>query len=53
MLATKLFGGLYGLFGLVHLGVVHQGLITNSCHGADAVRALCNDTLFVISMVGT
>ena len=31
--------GLYGLFGWVHLGMVHRCLTTNSCRGADTVLA--------------
>ena len=33
-----------GLFGWVHLGMVHRSLTTNSCHGADMVRARCNNS---------
>ena len=43
MLAT--FLGFYGLFGWVHLGVVHRCLTGNRCPGAHAVRARCTNTL--------
>ena len=33
----------YGLFGWVHLGVVHRCLTTDGCHGADAVHGRCNN----------
>ena len=39
------FLGFCGLFGWVHLGMVHQCLTKNSCHGADAVHMRCNNTL--------
>ena len=35
------FLGLSGLFGWVHLGMVHRCLTTDSCHGADAAHARC------------
>ena len=41
------FLGSYGLFGWVHLGMVHRCLTTDSCRGADTVRARCNNTLFM------
>ena len=40
------FLGFHRLLGwVVHLGMVHWCLTTNSCRRADAVRARCNDTL--------
>ena len=39
------FLGFYGLFGWVHLGMVHRCLTTHSCHRADTLCALCNNTL--------
>ena len=36
--------GSYGLFGWVHLGMVHRCVTTDSCHGADAVRARCTNS---------
>ena len=36
---------LYGLFGWVHLWMVHRCLATNGCHSADAVREQCNNAL--------
>ena len=37
----------YGLFRSVHLGMAHQCLTTNRCHGADTVPAWCSNTLAV------
>ena len=42
---NQAFLGFYGLFGWVHLGMEDPCLTTNSCHGADAVRVQCNNTL--------
>ena len=42
------FLGFYGLFGWVHLGMVHRCLTTNGWHGADARRARCNNSHLVL-----
>ena len=34
--------GFFGLFGWVHLGMVHRCLTINSCHSADVVRTRCH-----------
>ena len=45
--------GFYGLFGWAHPWVVHRGLTTDRCHGADAVRARRTSTLVGTAAAGT